>query len=369
MRKLEAYEFFCGGGMARLGLGPGWRVTLANDMDAAKCAAYRANFGEEDLIEGDIHDLTPADLPGRADLAWASFPCQDLSLAGKRGGLTARRSAAFWGFHALIEALRAEGRAPRTLVIENVVGFATSRGGADLALALGALAALGYRYDVRIVDAAAFLPQSRPRLFIIAWLAPARAMGEIASDLSAKLAALPDEARAALHPLPLSPTPRANMALSQVVETDAPVFGDDQTRALLTMMSETQRAKLDEAKARAARTCAPVYGAGFRRMRSGAQRLEARFDIAGCLRTPAGGSSRQLLLIVEPNGTVSARRMTPREAARLMGLPESYELPASETQALKLSGDGVAVPVVRWIVNELVAPLLRGSLEPAAAAE
>ena len=84
---------------------------------------------------------------------------------------------------------------------------------------------------------------------------------------------------------------------------------------------------------------------------------------------PAGGSSRQLLLIVHPDGRVDARRMTPREAARLMGLPESYQLPKSETQALKLAGDGVAVPVVRWIVDALVTPLLSGSLEPAAAAE
>ncbi len=78
-------EFFAGGGMARLGLGRGWRCLFANDLDPAKCAAYRANFGGEELVEADIAGLSARDLPAaRADLAWASFPCQDLSLAGAR---------------------------------------------------------------------------------------------------------------------------------------------------------------------------------------------------------------------------------------------------------------------------------------------
>lgn len=367
------YEFFAGGGMARLGLGPGWRIALANDMDGAKCAAYRENFGGDHLVEGDIHDLTTADLPGRADLAWASFPCQDLSLAGARSGFGGRRSAAFWGFHALIAGLRDEGRAPRLLVIENVVGFATSRGGGDLALALGALAAAGYRYDVRVIDAAGFLPQSRPRLFIIAWdvetVAPPAP--DPASDpaLARALAGLPKDARAALHPLALTPPPPANADLSAVVEPDAPVFPAEETARILAMMTERQRARLDAARARAAKTGTPAYGALFRRMRDGVQRAEVRFDRAGCLRTPAGGSSRQVLVIVRPDGGVDARRMTGREAARLMGLPGDYRLPRSETQALKLAGDGVAVPVVRHIAETALEPLLSGSLEPAAAAE
>ena len=87
-------EFFAGGGMARLGLGPGWRCLLANDLSAKKAAAYRANFGDGDFRLGDIHDLTAADAPGHADLAWGSFPCQDLSLAGAGAGLDGGRSSA-----------------------------------------------------------------------------------------------------------------------------------------------------------------------------------------------------------------------------------------------------------------------------------
>ncbi|MEO1689181.1 MAG: DNA (cytosine-5-)-methyltransferase, partial [Pseudomonadota bacterium] len=164
-------EFFAGGGMARLGLGPGWDCAWANDMDPAKCAAYRANFGDADLHEGDVAAVPPQDVP-QADLAWASFPCQDLSLAGARRGMgvgAGSRSSVFWAFWYLIERLAADGRAPRVLAIENDVGLATANGAEDFATLCAALATAGYRWDAHVVDAAGFLPQSRPRLFILAW--------------------------------------------------------------------------------------------------------------------------------------------------------------------------------------------------------
>ena len=80
------YEFFAGGGMARAGLGHGWRCLFANDFDAKKSAAYRANWGAAELSPHDVWALAPFELPGRADLAWASFPCQDLSLTTSEQG-------------------------------------------------------------------------------------------------------------------------------------------------------------------------------------------------------------------------------------------------------------------------------------------
>ena len=118
-----AYEFFAGGGLAGLGL-DGFRTLLANDLDTAKAASWRANHAL-DIHVGDVWDLSVADLPGRADLAWASSPCQDVSLAGARAGLAAQRSGAFWGFWRLIEGLDANGRAPPVIVIENVREFLT----------------------------------------------------------------------------------------------------------------------------------------------------------------------------------------------------------------------------------------------------
>jgi DNA (cytosine-5)-methyltransferase 1 len=89
---LTFYEFFAGGGMARAGLGDHWKCLFANDIDEKKCGTYAANWGGSHLKVGDVAALTTADLPGRADLAWASFPCQDLSLAGAGAGLKGDRS-------------------------------------------------------------------------------------------------------------------------------------------------------------------------------------------------------------------------------------------------------------------------------------
>ena len=81
--RLGFYEFFAGGGMARLGLGKRWRCLMANEFSPKKAEAYRDNHDPcPELLVEDVASLTPANLPPGAALAWASFPCQDLSLAG-----------------------------------------------------------------------------------------------------------------------------------------------------------------------------------------------------------------------------------------------------------------------------------------------
>ena len=110
-------------------------------------------------------------------------------------------------------------------------------------------------------------------------------------------------------------------------------------------------------------------GAAYRRVRTEnghkVQRLEIRFDgLAGCLRTPAGGSSRQYVVVCD-DGRARVRRLTAREAARLMGVGEDYRLPASQSAALKLMGDAVAVPVVRALAEGLLLPALQGRRQAA----
>ncbi|GLK76209.1 DNA (cytosine-5-)-methyltransferase [Methylopila jiangsuensis] len=375
------YEFFAGGGMARAGLGVGWRCLFANDLSPKKAAAYRANWGDADLHVGDVHALRPDQVPGQADVAWGSFPCQDLSLAGAGAGLDGARSGAFWGFWALIEALGVEGRAPRALVLENVCGALTSRGGRDFAAIGEALAGAGYRFGALVIDAALFVPQSRPRLFIVAFH-EAAGVGSVASGVSPRepwhpkalvvaRERLSDEAKRRW--LWLEPAaPRANVARLDDMIEDAPTGvrwrSAEQTEALLALMAPLHRARVAAAVSSGERRVGTVY----RRMRldaSGArvQRAEARFDgVAGCLRTPAGGSSRQTLLVIE-NGVVRSRLLSAREAARLMGLPDDYVLPAKYNDAYKLAGDGVAAPVVRFLAEQVLEPAL-GRPTPARAA-
>ncbi len=110
-------------------------------------------------------------------------------------------------------------------------------------------------------------------------------------------------------------------------------------------------------------------GALYRRTRPDgqggrAQRAAARFDQAGCLRTPAGGSSRQTLLIAEPDGRLRARLLSAREAARLMGAPDALPLPERYSDAYRLAGDGVAVPVARFVAAALARPILEPAPAP-----
>ena len=361
------YEFFAGGGMARLGLGPAWGCLFANDFDPVKAAAYRANFADADahFRDGDIWGLSAADLPGQADLAWASSPCQDFSLAGARAGLAGGRSSAFWGFWRLIERLDREGRAPRLVVIENVTGLISSRGGADFDALAAALAERGYRFGALEIDAAAFLPQSRPRVFVVAARdAPPPALVSASpwhtKAVQAAFARLPEALAARWIWWALPAPPPRNADLAALLEPDAHVAWHlrEATARWLALMGPLHRERVEAARRRGGR----AVGAIFRRMRAEdgrrVQRAEARFDgLAGCLRTPRGGSSRQALVVID-DGAVLTRLIAPREAARLMGLPDSYALPAATTSALMVAGDGVAVPVVRWLAEQLLEPLL-----------
>ena len=165
---LSYYEFFAGGGMARAGLGSDWTCLFANDIDPKKAFSYATNWGEQQVVVKDVARLKPADLPGIAALGWASFPCQDLSLAGTGAGLDGDRSGTFWPFWNLVKALRVEKRAPRMIVLENVRGALTSHGGRDFAAIGAALTNADYRFGAMLIDAVHFLPQSRPRLFVVA---------------------------------------------------------------------------------------------------------------------------------------------------------------------------------------------------------
>lgn len=359
------YEFFAGGGMARAGLGTGWKALFANDIDPAKAASYKTNWGCDDFRLGDIANLSTADLPGHADLAWASFPCQDLSLAGGRRGLSGARSGMFWAFWRLIEGLEREGRAPGLIAIENVVGLLTSNEGKDFAALGEAIAQAGYSFTAFVIDASLFLPQSRPRLFVVASRDgfPQTSQPSFRTPaLERAVAGLGIAAAKGWQDVWLPQPPPRNTDLSSIIEPNTSRLrwrSDQDTTALLALMAPLHRARVTAAvKARGVHV-----GAMFRRMRrdpsgQNIQRAEVRFDgVAGCLRTPAGGSSRQTLILVE-DGHVRTRLLSPREALRLMGLPDDYAAPPSLNAALKLAGDGVAVPVVRHLAQHLFEPLL-----------
>ena len=366
------YEFFAGGGMARSGLGEDWTCVFANDFSEQKAKSYRANWGNEHLMVEDINLISSALLPGHADLAWASFPCQDLSLAGNGAGLNGDRSGAFWGFLRLIQELRLQGRKPSMIVLENVYGTLTSHDGKDFDAIAKSVAGEGYNFGAIVVDAVQFVPQSRPRVFIIcvdeALAIPGGVICERASP-----SWHPEKVIRAYNALPKPvrekwiwwKMPRPNQPLTTldgIIETDSACIKwhtAEETQKLLSMMTPLNRQKVIAAQ----QTGQLQVGTIYKRTREGVQRAEVRFDgVAGCLRTPSGGSSRQTIMVVD-GPTIRTRLITSREAARLMGLSETYVLPSKYNEAYHLVGDGVVVPVVAHINQSVLLPVINANVQ------
>jgi DNA (cytosine-5)-methyltransferase 1 len=365
------FEFFAGGGMARLGLGSGWECTFANDWCDKKAAAYRAYHGGSELRKCSVADLFPSDLPGTPRLVWGSFPCQDLSLAGNGAGLTGERSGAFTPFWKLIRGVIAGGRVPQIVALENVIGTLTSHGGRDFRTVIGALAQEGYRVGALVIDAVRFLPQSRPRLFIVGAhqgiaFSPNLVSSHPSEPWHTKSLRLAFEHLPARLqdnwawwnlPVPNDPIP-AFASLIEPEPTGVEWHTKEETDHLIDLMSPAHLEKLRKAQL----LKKAIVGTVYRRIRPDedgvkVQRAEIRFDqISGCLRTPAGGSSRQTVVLVDGR-RIRSRLLSPREAARLMGVPDDYPLPKRYNEAYHLFGDGLAVPVVRWLSKHLLSQI------------
>ena len=368
------FEFFAGGGMVRAGLGSSWTCAFANDFDHKKGEAYKANWGSAELVVDDIRNVGLDDLPDRADLAWGSFPCQDLSLAGGGAGLKGDRSGTFYPFVNIMRELSDDGRAPRIIALENVVGTLTSHKGADFRAICSALDELGYKFGALVVDASAFLPQSRPRLFVIAVHSEVQIPDSVMAcepcpvwhtkGLRNAFGLLPKEIQSNWIWWQLPTPPAREVGLADVIEenpSSVSWHSTKETTSLLSMMSEVNLAKVETAKHSKTKMVGTIYKRTRWEHGIKVQRAEIRFDdVAGCLRTPAGGSSRQLIMVVEGN-RIRSRLMSSRETARLMGLPETYKLPEKYNQAYHLTGDGVAVPVVSHLSKHIFQPCLVSS--------
>jgi DNA (cytosine-5)-methyltransferase 1 len=271
-----------------------------------------------------------------------------------------------------MQSLIADGRAPSIVTLENVCGTLTSHDGKDFSAICTALKKEGYRYGAMVIDAALFVPHSRPRLFIVAVhhdvvlptglidAAPSTQWHN--STLKRAYGKLSETTKKDWIWWKL-PTPKlSEISLASIIEEHPACVRwhtSEETKKLLAMMSPLNRAKVEEVQ----RTGRRIVGCIYKRTRNDefgrkVQRAEIRFDnISGCLRTPAGGSSRQLILIVDGT-TVKSRLISSRETARLMGLPEDYPLPQNYNEAYHLTGDGVVVPVVRHLAENIFEPIL-----------
>jgi DNA (cytosine-5)-methyltransferase 1 len=271
------------------------------------------------------------------------------------------RSSLFWEWMRVLDEMP---QPPPILAVENVVGFLVAEEGGYFRSAYQAIRKRGYIAGALQIDAINFVPQSRPRSFLIAVKEGLRvrefvqeAPGPIyhTKGVVTAFRAVGDKGWVWWR---LPKAPARSLTFGDLCELDCPVHSEEETQRLMGMLSERNLQKLRAAISSHRR----VVGTGYKRIRREEdgqkhQRLEIRFDgVAGCLRTPNGGSSRQIVLIVSDE-TVKTRLMSIRETARLMGLRDTYQLLGSYNDAYRAMGDAVAVPVTRWLSEHLLAPL------------
>jgi len=361
-----AADFFAGIGLVTLGLDKaGWKTVYALDYDSEKAAAYENHFGKGNYHIEDIATTKGKNVP-EVTLAHASFPCTDLSVAGGRKGINHGESSAFWQFARIISEMKKYygKHSPPLVLLENVEGLLTSADGKDLKSVLLAMNALNYHVDLLRINAAHFVPQSRVRIFIVCIhdnvmknldFDPLKQMNNLSGSniRSAKIIEYvkknPD-IRWYAHPLPN--LPERTMPLTDIIDLDAEWWPEERINFLRNQLHTRHKELLEKT----IKNNQYSYFPAFRRTRErdGVKKstVELRMDgIAGCLRTPKGGSARQII-VRAGKGRVDARLINEKEAARLMGAHD-YKLNPNLNlnQVLFGFGDAVCVNAVEWLAR------------------
>ncbi|RWX47089.1 DNA (cytosine-5)-methyltransferase 1 [Candidatus Electrothrix aarhusensis] len=379
-------EFFAGVGLVREGLRRHeWNCVWANDISEHKRETYIKNYSSDHFYLDDIWDITkkPVIIPNDIFLYTASFPCTDLSVAGNRKGLAGAESGTLNAFLQIVNEKKKINSQPKVILLENVKGFLTSKKGKDVAYTVEALNKSGYIVDIVELDASSFTPQSRQRVFLIAvetslamscmhiknkdtmldsWWSKYESTPKIRSSKLKKIIELNNHLDWGLLDIP---QPKDIIShLNEIIEIDIPQksqlwWNDLRKSHLFSQMSNAHKEilKLMIEKSKYS------YGTVYRRMRKGKSMAELRTDgKAGCLRTPRGGSSKQIL-IRAGHGKWDVRLLTPREYARLQGVRDDFTLPDNANKGYFAMGDAVCVPVIEFISKYILIPLHEKSYE------
>jgi len=164
---LKFIELFAGIGGFRLGLEKNekYKCLWANEVDKYACQIYRKNFGEKELVEGDIRKISAGNIPDH-NLLTAGFPCQAFSIAGKRKGFNDTRGTLFFEICRIAKVKR-----PTLLLLENVKGLLNHKKGETFRIILDSLSELGYDCEWEVLNSKNFgIPQKRERVFIVGHL-------------------------------------------------------------------------------------------------------------------------------------------------------------------------------------------------------
>jgi len=296
--KYRTIDLFAGIGGIRLGFeAHGCITTFSSEWDVHAQKMYEANFGEKPF--GDINAIAPADIPDH-DILLAGFPCQPFSIAGKQLGFDDTRGTLFFN----IESILAKKR-PKAFLLENVKRLTTHDNGRTFQVILNHLRLLGYNVHYAVFNSLHFgLPQKRERIYIVGFLDPVNFS----------------------FPLPSM----MYKPLSEILEPDHEV---DKSYFL----SEAIRMK----RWKAVKGTPPMPSIWHENIGGNISAL----PYSCALR--AGGSYNYLVV----NGE---RRLTSREMLRLQGFPDTFKIPLPYSQARKVAGNSVSVPVIKAIAGQMV---------------
>lgn len=347
----RSLDFFAGSGLVSEAMRGIFSTVWANDICTKKRDVFVANHSSEVFRLGSIEQVNGSELPDH-ELSWASFPCQDLSVAGNQNGINGKRSGMVWEWLRVLDEVP---NRPKVVVAENVVGLITSKNGENYLALHKALVERGYKVGAVLLDAINWVPQSRPRIFVIGVDSKLPIAPYTRDNASwCHNDALKKVAQQAIDwvwwdiPQPATRT----TTIEAIIDFRAPVFDEDKAKKHLALIPEQHMERMLEC----IKNGQKVFP-GYKRMRKGKQVLELRFDgVAGCLRTPAGGSSRQYVVIYNSSG-FDIRLLTVRETARLMGASDSFSIPGSYNDGYRAMGDAVALPAARYLAEKLLAKI------------
>ncbi|MGB7167728.1 MAG: DNA (cytosine-5-)-methyltransferase [Acidobacteriaceae bacterium] len=320
-------DLFAGIGGMRLAFeSTGGRCVFTSEWNPFAQKTYVANFapasnGHAHPIAGDIREVREDEIPDH-DLLLAGFPCQPFSIAGvskknalgrPHGFACATQGTLFFDVARLVAARR-----PRAFLLENVKNLLSHDRGRTFRVIRQTLEEeLGYQISFRVLDAAYFLPQHRERILI---------------------AGFRERTPFSLDDLGL---PAAGPKLRTILHSEDGTEKSEEPFTLAPRATVNPKYALTDHLWRylqnyAAKHRAAGNGFGYGLVDGDciARTLSARYYKDGS----------EILVSRGPRKT--PRRLTPRECARLMGFPDSFRIPVSDTQAYKQFGNSVAVPVI-----------------------
>jgi DNA (cytosine-5)-methyltransferase 1 len=333
-------DLFAGIGGIRRGFETiGGQCVFTSEWDEYAQKTYRANYPDDaHPIAGDITKVDTANIPDH-DVLLAGFPCQPFSIAGVSKKNSLGRAHGFecdtQGTLFFDVARIIADKRPKAFLLENVKNLKSHDRGKTFRIIRRTLEEeLGYRIDVRIIDAKGFVPQHRERIFIVGFRDDTRFSFNDFRPPAPDSKVMAD----VLHPEDGSEAPEKHYTTGDLARVDERYILSDKLWGYLQNYAQKHKAAGN--------------GFGFGKVTPDmtARTLSARYY--------KDGSE----ILVDRGEGKNPRRLTPRECARLMGYGDDLIIPVSDTRAYKQFGNSVVVPVITAIA-QLMEPHLRTAME------